>query len=214
MPLESAVLPAAPAGFDTPLLAIAVTRGGLPASLASLDQATGGALGRLFAAGDFSGKKDETALIYPPGPAPRVLLVGLGKTDESSAAVIRRAASAAAKRARTLGVPRAAFHLPSEALGSVRPADAGQAIGEGLAQGAWQYSEMKRPPEEKKPPLDRFDVLAPTDSDAVTRGHRIGAAIGAGQTVRGASRCCRETCARRRTSRAPRRRSQPATDSA
>ena len=183
MPLESAVLPAAPAGFDTPLLAIAVTRGGLPASLASLDQATGGALGRLFAAGDFSGKKDETALIYPPGPAPRVLLVGLGKTDESSAAVIRRAASAAAKRARTLGVPRAAFHLPSEALGSVRPADAGQAIGEGLAQGAWQYSEMKRPPEEKKPPLDRFDVLAPTDSDAVTRGHRIGAAIGAGQTV-------------------------------
>ena len=125
MPLESAVLPAAPAGFDTPLLAIAVTRGGLPASLASLDQATGGALGRLFAAGDFSGKKDETALIYPPGPAPRVLLVGLGKTDESSAAVIRRAASAAAKRARTLGVPRAAFHLPAEALGLGAPGGGG-----------------------------------------------------------------------------------------
>jgi len=183
MPFETAVIPAAPAGFETPLLAIAVTRGGLPASLASLDQAAGGALARLFAAGDFSGKKDETALIYPPGPAQRVLLVGLGKVDETSRAGVRRAASSASKRARSLGVPRAAFHLPVEALGTVKALDAGQAIGEGLAQGAWQYSEMKRPPEEKKPSLDRIDVLAPAETEAVTRGHRIGAAIGAGQTV-------------------------------
>jgi leucyl aminopeptidase len=183
MPFETAVLPAAPAGFDTPLLAIAVARGGLPASLAALDQATGGALARLFAAGDFSGKKDEMALIYPPGPAPRVMLVGLGKADEHSRAGIRRAASAAAKRARSLGVPHAAFHLPAEALGAVSAAEAGQAIGEGLAQGAWQYSDMKRPPEDKKPSLDRIDVLAPAETQAVARGHRIGAAIGAGQTV-------------------------------
>ena len=120
MPFETAVLPAAPAGYETPLLAIAVARGGLPASLGSLDHATGGALGRLFVAGDFSGKKDETALVYPSGPAQRVLFVGLGKPEESSRSRLRRAASAAAKRARTLGVPRAAFHLPAEALGPVR----------------------------------------------------------------------------------------------
>ena len=183
MPFETAVLPAAPAGFDTPLLAIAVPRGGLPPSLAAVDQATGGALARLFAAGDFSGKKDEMALIYPPGPAPRVLLVGLAKPDEVSRAAIRRAASAAAKRARAVGVPRAAFHLAAEALGAVTPAEAGQAIAEGLAQGAWQYSEMKRPPEENKPALERMDVLAPDDTEAVASGQQIGAAIGAGQTV-------------------------------
>jgi leucyl aminopeptidase len=73
--------------------------------------------------------------------------------------------------------------LPAEALGSIGAADAGQAIGEGLAQGAWQYNDMKRSPEEKKPALERIDVLAPADSDAVARGHRIGAAIGAGQTM-------------------------------
>jgi leucyl aminopeptidase len=183
MPFETAVLPAAPAGFESPLLAIAVGRGGLPPSLAALDQAAGGALGRLFAAGDFTGKKDETALVYPPGPAARVLLVGLGKPEEISRASIRRAASAAAKRARSLGVPRAAFHLAAEALGSVPAAEAGQAIAEGLAQGAWQYNEMKRPPEDQKPALERMDVLAPTATDALTTGHRIGAAIGAGQTT-------------------------------
>jgi leucyl aminopeptidase len=183
MPFETAVLPAAPAGFESPLLAIAVGRGGLPSSLAALDRAAAGALGRLFAAGDFSGKKDETALIYPPGPAARVLLVGLGKPEEISRTGIRRAASTAAKRARSLGVPRAAFHLAAEALSSVPAAEAGQAIAEGLAQGAWQYNEMKRPPEDQKSVLERVDVLAPTATDAVTAGHRIGAAIGAGQTA-------------------------------
>jgi leucyl aminopeptidase len=183
MPFETAVLSAAPAGFESPLLAIAVGRGALPPSLAALDQGTGGALSRLFAAGDFSGKKDEVALVYPPGPAPRVLLVGLGKPDEISRASIRRAASSAAKRARSLGVPRAAFHLAVEALGAVPPAEAGQAIAEGLAQGAWQYNEMKRAPDDQKPALERIDVLAPAGTEAVTAGHRIGAAIGAGQTT-------------------------------
>ena len=182
MPFETAVLSAAPAGFETPLLAVAVARGTMPPSLASLDQATGGALGRLFAAGDFSGKKDEqrwstrrarsARAAGRPGQGRRVLTHG-----------IRRAASAAAKRARSLGVPRAAFHLAPEALGSVTPAEAGQAIAEGLAQGAWQFNDMKRPPEEKKPTLERIDVLAPTGTEAIAAGHRIGAAIGAGQTL-------------------------------
>ncbi|MGH7534581.1 MAG: M17 family peptidase N-terminal domain-containing protein, partial [Gemmatimonadales bacterium] len=133
MPFESTVVGAAPAGYDTPLLAIAVARGSLPPSLAELDRGAGGAVGRLLTAGDFTGKRDEIALLYPPGPAARVLLVGLGKPEDISRTAIRRAASTAAKRARNLGVTRAAFHLPKEARGGVSPLDAGQAIAEGLA---------------------------------------------------------------------------------
>jgi leucyl aminopeptidase len=183
MPFETAVLPASPLGYETPLLAIAVARGGLSPSLAELDKASGGAIERLFSSGDFAGKRDESALIYPPGKAARLLFVGLGKPDEVTRGSIRRAASVAAKRARTLGVPRAAFHLPAEARGGVSPAEAGQAVAEGLAQGVWQFSEMRRAPEEKKPALERVDVLAPADTDEVSRGHLIGAAIGAGQTL-------------------------------
>ena len=182
MPFETAVVRAAPAGHQTPMLAIAVMRGGLPGSLAELDRAAGGALQRLSAAGDFTGKRDETALIYPPGPAGRILLIGMGKSEEVNRAAVRRAASVAAKRMRALGVTQGAFHLPAESRGDVTPAEAGQAIAEGLAQGAWQFLEMKRPGEEKKPPLERVDVLAPED-EAFAAGHRIGAAIGAGQTL-------------------------------
>jgi leucyl aminopeptidase len=183
MPFETTVLHATPAGHETSFLAVALARGGLPPSLAALDRAADGALGRLFAAGDFSGKRDETALIYPPGQAGRILLVGMGKADEVSRTAIRRAAGTAARRMRAVGVARGAFHLPSEARGPVPPEEAGQAAAEGLAQGAWQFNEMKRPPEDKKPALERVDILVTDDADALDRGHRTGAALGAGQTL-------------------------------
>jgi len=108
VPFETSVVAAAPAGYETPLLALALPRGPLPPSLAGLDKQTGGGISRLLSTGDFSAKKDETAVLYPPGPAPRVLLVGLGKPEEVDRSAIRRAAAVAAKRARSLGVPRAA----------------------------------------------------------------------------------------------------------
>ncbi len=183
MPFETALSQAQVAGHETPLLAIALGRGKLPQSLDALDKGTGGALARVLSSGDFAGKKDEVAVVYPTGPAARVLLVGLGKADEIDRATIRRAAAIAAKRARAIGVPRAAFHLPAESRGKVAPEEAAQAIAEGLAQGAWQYNEMKRPDEEsKKAQLERVDILLPDSSTATRDGQRLGAAIGAGQT--------------------------------
>jgi leucyl aminopeptidase len=183
MPFETALSQAQVAGYETPLLAIALARGKLPQSLDALDKGTGGALARVLSSGDFVGKKDEVAVVYPTGPAARVLLVGLGKADEICRATIRRVAAIAAKRARSIGVPRAAFHLPAESRGKVPAAEASQAIAEGLAQGAWQYNEMKRRDEEsKKAQLERVDILLADSSGATRDGQRLGAAIGAGQT--------------------------------
>jgi leucyl aminopeptidase len=181
MPFETALVQAQPAGYETPLLAVALVRGTLPASLAALDKQTGGAIGRVLASGDFTGKRDEAPVLYPSGPAARLLLIGLGKPEEVDRTAIRRAAAIAAKRARSLGVARGAFHLPIEARGKVKPADAGQAIAEGLSQGAWQYNEMKKPPEEKKPVLAGFDILASDGPAELIKGHTVGQAIGAGQ---------------------------------
>ncbi len=182
MPFETSVVAAAPAGYETPLLALALPRGPLSPSLAGLDQQTGGGIARLLSTGDFAAKKDETAVLYPPGAARRVLVVGLGKPEEVDRSAIRRAAAVAAKRARSLGVPRAAFHLTAEARGNVSLADAGQMIAEGLNQGAWQYTEMKKPGEDKKPPLEAFEVLTQDGPTELIRGHRTGEAVGAGQT--------------------------------
>jgi leucyl aminopeptidase len=180
MPLSTSVLATAPESHQTPLLAIAVPRSGLPPSLEALNKATGGALERLFASNDFTGKKDETALLYPGGKAARILLVGMGKEQEVTRASVRRAAGVAAKRARGLGIQSAAFLVVKEALGSVTPREAGQAATEGLAQGAWHFAEMKQPPEEKKQQLERFEILSPADVAETAAGQKVGEAIAAG----------------------------------
>ena len=46
MPFETALAQAQVAGYETPLLAIALARGKLPSSLEPLDKGTGGALAR------------------------------------------------------------------------------------------------------------------------------------------------------------------------
>jgi len=101
------------AQIDTPLLAVAVPQGApLPASLAELDRAAGGALGRATGAGDYKGKRDETLLVYGNGKAQRILLVGAGKAGEITRTTLRRAAAVAAKRARVLGTKALAVAGP------------------------------------------------------------------------------------------------------
>jgi leucyl aminopeptidase len=181
MPLETRVVPTAPDRATAPLLAVALARGPLPASLAALDQAAGGALGRLLASGDFAGKRDEVAVLYPGGGPARLVVIGLGKPEDVTVNAIRRAAATAAKRARVIGVAEAAFFVAPEALGTVGAADASRAVAEGLPYGAWHYAELKRPPEEPKPVLASVQVLAPAATAEWERGHAVGAAIGAGQ---------------------------------
>ena len=86
----------------------------MPASLDALNRATDGSLERVFSSSDFTGKRDDVAVLYPPGPAKRIVLVGMGKTQEVTRSAIRRAAGTAAKRARILGVPAGAFHVPAD----------------------------------------------------------------------------------------------------
>src|SRR6266704_7104058 len=115
--LTSTVVTAPLAQVETPLLAVALAQGpGVPASLAELDRATGGVVARAITSGDFTGKRDETTLLYFGAcKADRVLLVGVGKPGEVTRSSVRRAAAVAGKRARALGAKQVAFALAPEA---------------------------------------------------------------------------------------------------
>ena len=179
MALTTSLRKADVAAVATPLLIVAVPQGAMPPSLAALDAAAGGALARLYATRDFTGKKDQVASVYPAGPAARILLVGAG--DAASVRTVRRAASVAGKRARLGGVKEAVYYLTPEARGAVPEADAVQATAEGLAYGAWHFDALKLPPEEVKPALERVEILA--HGAAAEAGHTLGAAIGAAQAL-------------------------------
>ena len=74
--LTTTVTGTQPHAAATPFLAVIVPQSGtLPPSLAELDKSSGGALARAYGAGDFTGKKDEVALLYPSGSATRIAVV-------------------------------------------------------------------------------------------------------------------------------------------
>ena len=154
----------------------------MPASFTALDVTTGGALSRCWRSGDFTGARDETALLYPAGPIARVLLIGLGAAEEVSDGALRRAAMIAGKRARTLGTPAAALVFFAADVPRVNSARAGQMLAEGVPFGAWHFPDMKRPPEAPKPLFERCELVTPTADAAFASGVARGAAIAEGQT--------------------------------
>lgn len=171
-----------------PLLAIAVPKQAekkLPAELAAYDGPSGGALKRAFESGDFTGAKDEVLSAYLTGEGPqRLLLIGAGKPDDLGRTQVRRAAAVAARRARALGSGALAFAMPAAFRPRVKARDFAQVAAEGMGQGAWYFDEMKKPSEDKKPPVSSITVVVPPDENAeAAAGFAIGQAIAEGQAL-------------------------------
>ncbi len=117
---------------------------GLTGALQSIDEKIGGMLSAFLAREDFRGKKNETAVLYPPPGAigaERLVLVGLGERETCSAERVRQAAGAAAKAARALG----ATTLLAPPMGAERLAEevAAQATVEGVLLGLYRFWELK-----------------------------------------------------------------------
>jgi leucyl aminopeptidase len=173
------------AEIETPLLAVAVGIGtALPPGLAPLDQASGGALARAFASGDFKGKRDEALLAYGSGKARRILLVGMGKPGEVSANAVRRAAAVAAKRARGLGTGRFAFGVAAEARNGLAAPVIAQAAVEGAAHGGWAFVDLKRPSDDLRGAIAGVDVVVDAAEAKTAEAGRIrGEAIASGHLL-------------------------------
>jgi leucyl aminopeptidase len=139
---------------------------------ARVDRGLDGLLGRALKDERFEGRLGETTHLHTGGrlPAKRVLVVGLGPRRDVTADTVRRAASAALRRARDLGGRTVAAPL----LGSRLPARArAQAIAEGALLGLYTFDRYKARKAE--------DRAIETLTLAIDRGDQ--AAVGAGVRV-------------------------------
>ncbi len=111
----------------------------------ALDNKLGGAIRALIASGDFKGKLGETAVLYPHGEilATRVIVVGLGRSDEFSLDRARQAAGAAAAKAVVLGCRSMASVVHGAGAGGLDARSAARATAEGSELGAYQFNEYK-----------------------------------------------------------------------
>jgi leucyl aminopeptidase len=148
---------------------------------AAVDQVLGGPIGgaisEAIAAGDFRGKKGETAVFYSRGaiPAVRVLVVGLGPQDKFSLQAVREAAAAAARKARDLGVASFSSIVHGGGAGGFSLESAAQAVVEGTILGLYRYQELKnKPPDRPDPEQFTLVHMAEAQLPAVEAGAIVG----------------------------------------
>jgi leucyl aminopeptidase len=120
--------------------------GAVDSALGATDGIPGdGAISQLIKLGDFKGKLNEVAVVYTRGliPAPRVILVGLGRKDELTIDRARQASGSAARKARDLGCKRVTSVVHGGGLGGLDTRAAAQATVEGALLGTYQFREHK-----------------------------------------------------------------------
>jgi leucyl aminopeptidase len=131
--------------------------------------------------GDFSGKDEETALLYADLAAPRLLLVGLGSRASFTLEKLRRTAATVARKARSLGVRQAALVL-------IEPENAGvegsaRAAAEGATLGLYRFTRYKsggartesaEASSENDGELEGFDLVLEGHEEAASRGANVG----------------------------------------
>jgi leucyl aminopeptidase len=126
----------------------------------------------LYARGEFSGKKLETAVIHRPEglKVSRLLLVGGGKRDEFTLHGARDVAAVAVRKLQTAGAKSVALAIPT----GFDDGALAQAATEGALLASFDVGEMKTS-EEGKGALEEFVVIAGTGvGNFVERGRVIG----------------------------------------
>lgn len=110
---------------------------------AAIDKALDGLVSTVLKSGDFTGKKNQTSVLYTQSRSlpQRVVLVGLGKRKSLSLEGIRQASGTAAHMLQKLGVERASTILHGAGAGGLAVEDAAQALAEGSLLACYRFDD-------------------------------------------------------------------------
>lgn len=144
----------------------------------ALDKALGGQIRDLIASGDFTGKRNRVAVLYPRGviPARRVMVVGLGPQETFGLNTVREVAASVAKHARDLAITHLTTIVHGAGTGGISPEAAAQATVEGTLLGLHRFKDYKR--ENSKPPSS-IEAITILEADPTRVGaFQVGAHAG------------------------------------
>ena len=146
----------------------------------AIDDKLGNAIRALIASGDFKGKLNEVAVLYPRGEilSTRVIIVGLGRQEDFNLDRARQVAGAAAAKAVALGCRSVASEVHGAGTGGLDHKDAARAVAEGTELGAYNFVEYKSKKEIKGLANFTFVEIDSTKLAAMQDGVREGQIIG------------------------------------
>ena len=133
----------------------------------AVDRAIGGVISELISDGEINGKRGNNVLIHTPsscydGFAPkRVLVVGLGKTEEFGYAEAREASAEAASRIKRIA-GSATTIVHGAGIGGLSTDAAAQAVAEGSILGTYSFNKYKK---SSKDAEDKLRILTIVEFD-------------------------------------------------
>jgi leucyl aminopeptidase len=144
----------------------------------------------VLALGDFTGKKEETSLIYTRGaiPADRVLLVGLGESEKLTVEGVRKTLGSVSRKARDLGVGKVGVSLDHFSRGVLDDYEVAEAIAESFVMGAHQNIHYQTKDLDKFKHIEELVVFSPEVElskvkDSVSSGAVIAEAVNLCRTL-------------------------------
>ena len=150
----------------------------------AVDKATQSAIQEIITAGDFHGRSGEVAVIYPRGsiPAKRVLIVGLGKSEDINLEAVRKAAGTAIRRALDLGAKQVASIVHGSGIGELDVEDAAEATVLASLLALYRYDAPKQMMDEKQNDIDSLTIVEvdPKKAALVEKAARIAEKTAAG----------------------------------
>jgi leucyl aminopeptidase len=152
----------------------------------AVDAALDGAVRYLIASGDFTGEAGSSALLYTNGdlPAPRVLLVGLGKAETFDLAAARKAAAVAYKALRKLKqVKSFATIVHGGGIGGLDLQAAAQVLAEGTYLASYRAPQYRRDVKAVGPQSGLVVEFDGGRIDRISAGLRAGEAVALGVTA-------------------------------
>ena len=117
-----------------------------------VDGALGAAITALIEDGEIKGKLDETTVVHTLGrmPAARVVVAGLGKSEDFDTDRARRVSATVCSRLRKIEVKDVATIVHGAGIGGLEPRSAAQAMAEGALLGLYRFDKYKSGGEEKQ----------------------------------------------------------------
>ncbi len=112
----------------------------------AVDRALGGMISKLIKDGEITGKLAETVTVHTFDKIhpDRVMVVGLGKSDNFGLEAIRQAAGEAAKKARKTKAKKVGTIIHGAGIGGIEPDAAAQAVVEGTVLALYEFQEYKK----------------------------------------------------------------------
>jgi leucyl aminopeptidase len=172
--------PLAETDADTVLVYVFESETDFSDATAAIDDALDGVVKDLITTGEFTGKADQTMVLYPRGSlaAKRVIAVGLGERASFNAEVLRRAGAHGIKQAQAARAFRVASVLVT--MDNLSSFEMARHTTEGMVLALYRYHGQKssEKPEETITTIE-FHTTA-EDENAVSEGSRRGLTFAAG----------------------------------